>query len=80
VTANDYSGEGGNGFQCCWTTGKVKVTVQPWNVRRRNLDTFLQVSSDADSTRTTTTWPADGNRWTRIRRSRFFRTARPGIG
>ena len=29
VTANDYSGEGGNGFQCCWTTGKVKVTVQP---------------------------------------------------
>ena len=29
VTANDYSGEGGNGFQCCWTTGKVKVTVRP---------------------------------------------------
>jgi hypothetical protein len=29
VTANDYSGEGGNGFQCCWTTGKVKVTVKP---------------------------------------------------
>jgi hypothetical protein len=29
VTANDYSGEGGNGFQCCWTTGKVKVSVQP---------------------------------------------------
>ena len=28
VTANDYSGEGGNGFQCCWTTGKVKVSVQ----------------------------------------------------
>ena len=29
VTVNDYSGEGGNGFQCCWTTGKVKVSVQP---------------------------------------------------
>ncbi len=28
VTANDYSGEGGSGFQCCWTTGKVKVSVQ----------------------------------------------------
>ncbi len=29
VTANDYSGEGGGGFQCCWTTAKVRVTVQP---------------------------------------------------
>jgi hypothetical protein len=28
VTANDYSGEGGSGFQCCWTTGEVKVSVQ----------------------------------------------------
>jgi len=28
VTANDYSGEGGAGFQCCWTNGQVKVTVQ----------------------------------------------------
>jgi hypothetical protein len=28
VTANDYSGEGGQGFQCCWTNGQVKVTVQ----------------------------------------------------
>jgi hypothetical protein len=28
VTANDYSGEGGSGFQCCWTTGQVKVVVQ----------------------------------------------------
>jgi hypothetical protein len=27
VTANDYSGDGGSGFQCCWTTGQVKVTV-----------------------------------------------------
>src|SRR5450631_1058272 len=23
VTANDYSGDGGGGFQCCWTTGLV---------------------------------------------------------
>jgi len=29
VTANDYSGVGGGGFQCCWTNGQVKVTVQP---------------------------------------------------
>ncbi len=28
VTANDYSGEGGGGFQCCWTNGVVKVTVR----------------------------------------------------
>ncbi len=27
LTVNDYSGEGGGGFQCCWTTGKVKVSV-----------------------------------------------------
>jgi hypothetical protein len=27
VTANDYSGDGGSGFQCCWTTGQVKVSV-----------------------------------------------------
>lgn len=27
VTANDYSGEGGQGFQCCWTNAQVKVTV-----------------------------------------------------
>ena len=29
VTANDYSGEGGGGFQCCWTNGQVRVSVQP---------------------------------------------------
>ena len=29
VTANDYSGVGGGGFQCCWTTGLVKVSVTP---------------------------------------------------
>lgn len=29
VTANDYSGDGGGGFQCCWTTALVKVTVKP---------------------------------------------------
>jgi hypothetical protein len=26
---NDYSGEGGGGFQCCWTNGQVRVTVKP---------------------------------------------------
>ena len=29
ITANDYSGEGGGGFQCCWTTGLMKVSVTP---------------------------------------------------
>jgi hypothetical protein len=27
--ANDVSGDGGNGFQCCWTNALVKVTVKP---------------------------------------------------
>jgi hypothetical protein len=29
ATANDTSGDGGGGDQCCWTTGLVKVTVEP---------------------------------------------------
>ncbi|MGH9319143.1 MAG: hypothetical protein ACRD21_11340 [Vicinamibacteria bacterium] len=29
VQANDVSGEGGAGFQCCWTNAHVKVVVQP---------------------------------------------------
>ena len=28
VTANDYSGDGGGGFGCCWTTALVKVAVK----------------------------------------------------
>jgi hypothetical protein len=28
ATANDYSGDGGGGFGCCWTTGLLKVTVK----------------------------------------------------
>jgi hypothetical protein len=28
VVANDISGVGGGGFQCCWTTAQVKVTVK----------------------------------------------------
>ena len=28
LTANDYSGDGGGGFGCCWTTALVKVTVK----------------------------------------------------
>lgn len=28
VQANDSSGEGGGGFQCCWTNAHVKVTVK----------------------------------------------------
>jgi len=29
LTGNDYSGDGGGGFGCCWTTSLVKVTVKP---------------------------------------------------
>lgn len=29
VVANDYSGDGGLGFQCCWTNAMIKVTVKP---------------------------------------------------
>ena len=29
LVANDFSGEGGGGEVCCWTTGLVKVTVTP---------------------------------------------------
>ena len=28
VTANDWSGEGGRGFQCCWSNAQVKVSVK----------------------------------------------------
>jgi hypothetical protein len=28
VAANDWSGEGGRGFQCCWTSAQVKVAVK----------------------------------------------------
>jgi hypothetical protein len=29
VVANDWSGEGGRGFQCCWTAARLKVSVAP---------------------------------------------------
>jgi hypothetical protein len=29
VIANDYSGDGGGGFGCCWSTSVVKVGVKP---------------------------------------------------
>jgi hypothetical protein len=29
VVANDWSGVGGHGYQCCWTNAQVKVTVKP---------------------------------------------------
>jgi hypothetical protein len=29
ATGNDYSGDGGGGFGCCWTTSLVKVSVKP---------------------------------------------------
>ena len=33
VVVNDYSGDGGGGFQCCWTSGRVKVSVTPTEPR-----------------------------------------------
>jgi hypothetical protein len=29
LTANDYSGDGGGGFGCCWSTALLKVNVKP---------------------------------------------------
>jgi hypothetical protein len=29
VVANDWSGDGGRGFQCCWTNAMVNVAVKP---------------------------------------------------
>ena len=29
LQANDQSGDGGGGFQCCWTNAHVRVTVKP---------------------------------------------------
>lgn len=29
VVANDWSGDGGRGFQCCWTNAMMKVSVKP---------------------------------------------------
>jgi hypothetical protein len=28
LQANDYSGDGGRGFQCCWSNAQVKVSVK----------------------------------------------------
>jgi len=29
VVANDWSGDGGRGFQCCWSNAQMKVSVKP---------------------------------------------------
>ncbi|MEO8098143.1 MAG: hypothetical protein ABI811_10615 [Acidobacteriota bacterium] len=29
IQANDWSGDGGRGFQCCWSNAQVKVSVKP---------------------------------------------------
>jgi hypothetical protein len=29
VVANDWSGDGGRGFQCCWSNAQVKISVKP---------------------------------------------------
>lgn len=29
LVANDASGDGGRGFQCCWSNAQIKVTVRP---------------------------------------------------
>ena len=35
VVANDWSGVGGAGFQCCWTNAQIKVSVSPAASARR---------------------------------------------
>ena len=34
LQANDHTGEGGSGFQCCWTNALVSVTVRPVSTDR----------------------------------------------
>ena len=29
LVVNDWSGDGGRGFQCCWSNAQVKVSVKP---------------------------------------------------
>jgi hypothetical protein len=48
VVANDYSGDGGGGFQCCWTNGQVNVLVQPlirWTLAQRSQSAFPSAKS-----------------------------------
>jgi hypothetical protein len=46
VVANDWSGDGGRGFQCCWSNAQVKVSVQPVRLAaaasRSSTDLLLQ--------------------------------------
>jgi hypothetical protein len=28
VVANDWTGDGGRGFQCCWSNAQVKVSIR----------------------------------------------------
>jgi hypothetical protein len=28
ILANDWTGDGGRGFQCCWSNAQVKVSVK----------------------------------------------------
>ena len=44
VTANDWSGDGGRGFQCCWTNGEIKVTVKSATARAAYTDQFITVN------------------------------------
>ena len=44
VVANDWSGDGGRGFQCCWTNGAVKVSVETALVADPYEDRFITVN------------------------------------
>ena len=35
VVANDWSGDGGGGFQCCWTNAQVRISVVAGATKRR---------------------------------------------
>jgi esterase len=44
VVANDRSGDGGRGFQCCWTNGEVKVSVRAVTAAAAYTDRFITVN------------------------------------
>ena len=35
IVANDWSGDGGGGFQCCWTNAQVRISVGAGATNRR---------------------------------------------
>lgn len=45
VEGNDSSGVGGGGFQCCWTTVYIKVSVKPAHSGHQSPDIHFGLQS-----------------------------------